>query len=250
MNQIVYTSRNAHFLQASSLFIKSTLRSTSDLQSIKASQLVRIRKLQIRKVCISIRLRKSFALLLRNRLLRKWRFYHTKHRFSFVYSLQRYRAFCHTNCSSSLIVYLVHLSSISLSSTRMFVAFAAILSNRTMICIVIYELFISIMHIVEIMRIFSSTIASIVAISTSNDEELSCFLTSFTVLLIDFFSNERMNQQTACIDCESAVFFLFCEYLLRFKSSHRAEIRISWSEETSALAESRREFISRTLFSR
>ena len=98
-NQIVYTSKNARFFQAFSSFIRLTLFFTSGLQSIKASQLVRIRKRRIREVFNSIRSRNRIASNsfsandLRNRS-----FYHTKHRFSFACIFSRYQAFRHTKC--------------------------------------------------------------------------------------------------------------------------------------------------------
>ena len=138
------------------ILFKSTLRSTSNLQSIRASRLVKIRKVQIREVFNSIRSRNRIA---SNSLsvsdLRNRSFYHTKHRSSLVYLSQRHQAFRHTNCSSFLIALIVHLFfelfSTSSSHVRV-VASAAILSNRTMICIDIYEQFISIMHLVMNLR--------------------------------------------------------------------------------------------------
>ena len=187
-------------------FINSKLRSISDLQSITANRLIKTRKFQIRWVFNNIRSRNRIASnsIISTNDLRNRSFYHIKYRRFFIVYLfhlfRKYRAFCHTKCqifhvfnqwshfANFLLVYSIF------QIFRMFVAFATIFSNRTMICIVIYESFISIKHLVEIMKIFASTIASTIAIATSNDWKLNCFFISFVVLLIDFLSHERMYQ--------------------------------------------------------
>ena len=170
-------SRNAHLSQASSFFIRFKSRSTSSLQSIKASELVEVRKLQIREVFNNIRSRNRIASnSISTSDLRNRSFYHIKHRSSLVCLLQRYRSFCHTKCSSSLIssqeskssnfrfLQLLHLflESSSISQTFVtFVAYVVILSNRTMICIDICEQFISIKSLVVIRRVLENAIISI-----------------------------------------------------------------------------------------
>ena len=163
------TSRKIHLFQSFSIKSKS-LHISNLLQSIKSKRLIRVRKLQIREIFNNIRSRNRIASnshLLLKACLKNRSYYYTKYRFFLVYSLQKYRAFCHINCSSFLIVYFVHLF-LELFSTISFyvtiVAFATILSNRTMICIVIYELFISIKRFVQILKIFESTIKSAIAI--------------------------------------------------------------------------------------
>ena len=162
-NQINYTSERSNSSQES--FVSSKSRSISDLQSIRASRLLRARKRRIREVFSSIRLRNRIASnLFSANDLRNRSFYHTKYRSFFVYLSRRYRAFCHTNCSSSLIVYFVHLFSMSFSSSVKLVAFATIFSNSTMICIDIYERFIFVKHLVMNLRSFehSNAISKIV----------------------------------------------------------------------------------------
>ena len=220
---------------------KSTSRFISDLQSIKLNRLIRIRKFQIRKVFNNIRSRKWIVsnsyLSLNNSKNRS--FYHTKHRSFFVCIFLKYRTFRHINRSLFLVANFrfarfFYLLSMSFLFSRMFVAFASIFSNSTMICIVIYELFISIMYFVEIMKIYENIIANTIAISTIIDEKLSHFFTFFAVLLIDFFIHERMYQQTTCIDCENEIFFLFVN-ICYDKFAHRTEIKISWQKRINIL---------------
>ena len=217
------TSRRIHILEAFSFSIKSESRFTSNLlQSIRASRLVRARKLQIREVFNNIRSRNriasnshflSSASDLRNRL-----FHHTNYRhFPIAYLLhlsRRYRAFSHTNCSSSLIVYFVHLSSMSSSSLVKLVASATILSNRTMSCIDIYEQSISIKHLVMNLRSFErSSAISWLEDFWAIDEETDCFFTSLHVLLIDFSKNE--SHVFATRHNENVVIFFVRWHLLR-----------------------------------
>ena len=227
------TSRRSNSLQRSS--IKSRSSHTSALQSIRASRLIKTRKLQTREVFNSIRLRKQFALLstsdLRNRS-----FYHTKHRFSFVYISQRYSAFRHTKCqishvfnqwshlANSRFAYQFHLSFESSQISQILVtivAFATILSNSTMICIDIYEQFISIKHLVMNLRNFKSTIA-IFAISKIFDRMIEKWV-SFSYFLYcitnRFSKNESLifrHAKTASTEHnESVVIFFVRWHLLR-----------------------------------
>ena len=142
-NQANYTPGRPNPPQRSPASPRS--RPTSGLQPIRASQLVRARKLQIRGVFNSIRLRNLTAPnphLLPRACLRNRPFYRTKHRPSPTYLAQRYRASCHTNCPLSLAAYIVHLPSELLSASPPHVtaaASAAVLSDRTMACIGTYE---------------------------------------------------------------------------------------------------------------
>ena len=223
-------------------FIKSTLRSISDLRSIRANRLVKIRKFQIRKVFSNICLRNRIASNssstndLRNRS-----FYHTKHRFFFACLSQRNRTFCHTKCqifhifdqwshfANLRLIYSIHLFSF------MSVAFATIFSNWTMFCIDIYERFISVKRFVVIWRILRNAIISI-AISKILDflmKKWVHFLISLHVLLIDFSKNEccsrHATQRERCNLFRSMTF-------VTIQSSHRVEVKISWQERTSVLA--------------
>ena len=195
--QIVYISRNVHLFQTF-FFIKLTLRSISDLQSIRANQLVKARKRQIREIFNNIRSRNRIAsnsyFLFSTNNLRNRSLYYTKHRSFFVYLIQKYRTFCHTNCLSSLIVYFVYLfleSFSTFSFARMFVAFATIFLNRTMICIDIYEQFISIKHLVMILKSFErSNAISWLENLWHVDEKTNRFFIFLHVLLLDFSKNE------------------------------------------------------------
>ena len=81
------------------IFIKSKSSHISRLQSIKTNRLFKIRKRQIRKIFNNIRSRNRIASNsfsandLKNRS-----FYHTKHRFFFIYLFRKYSAFRYTKC--------------------------------------------------------------------------------------------------------------------------------------------------------
>ena len=155
-NQINYTSKKSNLFQR--FFVNSRSRFISNLQSIKTNRLFRTRKRRIREIFNNIRSRNRIAsnsyFLFSTNDSKNRSFYYTKQRFFFVY--QKYQAFRHTNRSIFLVanfqfvrffhLFLEFISTFSFF--RMLVAFATIFSNRTMICIDIYEQFISIMHFV------------------------------------------------------------------------------------------------------
>ena len=194
-NQIYSTSKRFNSFQK--FFISSKLRSTSGLQPITASRLVKTRKFQIRWVFNSIRSRNRIVsnshLLFSTSDLRNRSFYYTNYRLSPVYLSQRYRAFRSTKCrvshafnqwshfANSRLDYLFHLFLESFSIFQILVtsvASAAIFSNRTIACIDIYERFISVKRLVLNSRALENAIIS-VAISKILDlltEKWSIFL--------------------------------------------------------------------------